>query len=101
MRTERLAGPPNRRQYGTERIAMTVSFKTDILPLFTSIDIEHMSYAGVSLDEYAYMSQPANANSVYDAVSTGAMPPGNSGEPPWSPERVQLFKAWMDGGYQA
>jgi hypothetical protein len=30
---------------------MTTSFKTDIVPLFTSMDIEHMSYAGVSLDE--------------------------------------------------
>jgi hypothetical protein len=80
---------------------MTVSFKTDILPLFTSMDIEHMSNAGVSLDEYAYMSQPANARSVYDAVSTGTMPPGDSGEPPWPPDQVQLFKAWMDGGYQA
>ena len=28
---------------------MTASFKTDILPLFTSMDIEHMSAAGVSL----------------------------------------------------
>ena len=79
---------------------MTVSFKTDILPLFTSMDIEHMSHAGVSLDEYAYMSEPANASSVYDTVSTGTMPPGSSGEPPWSPDQVQLFKAWMDGGYQ-
>jgi hypothetical protein len=80
---------------------MTVSFKTDILPLFTSMDIEHMSNAGVSLDEYTYMSQPANASSVYDAGSTGTMPPGDSGEPPWLPDKVQLFKAWMDGGYQA
>jgi hypothetical protein len=80
---------------------MTVSFNADILPLFTSIDIEHMSHMGVSLDEHAYMSQPANARSVYDAVSSGTMPPGDSGEPPWSADQVQLFKAWMDGGYQA
>ena len=80
---------------------MTVSFNTDILPLFTRMDIEHMSNAGVSLDEYAYMSEPVNARSVYDAVSTGIMPPGDSGEPPWSPDQVQLFKAWMDGGCQA
>ena len=37
---------------------MTISFKTDIVPLFTSVDIDHMSYAGVSLDDYAYMSRP-------------------------------------------
>jgi hypothetical protein len=79
---------------------MTVSFKTDILPLFTSMDIEHMSRARVSLDDYAYMSQRANASDVYEKVSTGAMPPGDSGEQPWSQDQVQLFKAWMDGGYQ-
>ncbi|HWX97113.1 MAG TPA: hypothetical protein VNZ01_09705 [Solirubrobacteraceae bacterium] len=79
---------------------MTVSFKTHILPLFTSIDIEHMSYAGVSLDDYAYMSQPANAGRVYEQVSTGTMPPSDSGEQPWSHDQVQLFKAWMDGGYE-
>jgi hypothetical protein len=79
---------------------MTVSFMTDILPLFTSTDIEHMSFAGVSLDDYAYMSQPANADAVYERVSTGTMPPRDSGEQPWPQEKVQLFKAWMDGGYE-
>jgi len=79
---------------------MTVSFKTDVLPLFTSMDIEHMNHAGVSLDDYAYMSQPDNASRVYDTVSAGTMPPGDSGEPPWSQDQVQLFKAWMEGGYQ-
>jgi hypothetical protein len=71
---------------------MTVSFKTDILPLFTSMDIEHMSNAGVLLDEYAYMSQPANAKSVYDTVSTGTMPPGDSGEHPGPRTRSSCSK---------
>jgi hypothetical protein len=79
---------------------MTVSFKTDNVPLFTSMDIEHMSYAGVSLDDYAYMSQPAYASGAYEKVSTGATPPGDSSGQPWSQDQVQLFKAWMDGGYQ-
>jgi hypothetical protein len=79
---------------------MTVSFKTDILPMFTSMDIEHMGHGGVSLDDHAYMSQPANASRVYDTVSAGTMPPRDSGEPRWSEDQVQRFKAWMDGGYQ-
>jgi hypothetical protein len=79
---------------------MTVSFKTDILPLFTSMDIEHMRRAGVELDDYSYMSQPGNAGEVHERVSTGSMPPSDSGEQPWSQDKVQLFKAWMDGGYQ-
>jgi len=50
------------------------------------------------------MSDPtdnyANANAVYDQVSSGSMPPSWSGEDPWSPAKVQTFKDWMDGGYQ-
>jgi hypothetical protein len=48
---------------------MTVSFAADIRPLFTSMDVEHLSRAGVSLDDYAYMSQPDNASEVYERVS--------------------------------
>jgi hypothetical protein len=79
---------------------MTVSFKTDILPLFTSMDIEHMGRVGLSLDDYSSMSQPAIASAVYGQVSSGSMPPGDSGEQPWSQDQVQLFKDWVDGGYQ-
>ncbi len=79
---------------------MTTSFANDILPLFTTMDIDHMRPSGVSLDDYGYMSQPAHADRVYETVSSGAMPPPSSGEPPWSPDQVALLKAWMDGGYQ-
>jgi hypothetical protein len=53
-----------------------------------------------SLDDYAYMSQPDNASGVYEMVSAGVMPPGDSGEQPGSQDQVQLFEAWMDGGYR-
>jgi hypothetical protein len=43
------------------------------------------------------MCVPANAQSVYGAVSAGTMPP----DAPWSPDRVSLFKKWMDAGYPA
>ena len=79
---------------------MTVSFETDILPLFTSMDVDHMGRLGLSLDDYSSMSQPAIASAVHDTVSSGRMPPSDSGEQPWSQDKVQLFKAWMDGGYQ-
>jgi hypothetical protein len=46
------------------------------------------------------MSQPDNASGVYEMVSTVAMPPGDSGEQPWSQDQVQLFKASMDDGYR-
>jgi hypothetical protein len=78
---------------------MAISFKTDIVPLFTSVDIEHMSQLEVPLDDHEYMSQPDNAAGVYHQVSNGTMPPSASGEQPWSEDKVQLFKQWMDGGY--
>jgi hypothetical protein len=83
---------------------MVVSFASDILPMFTAIDIEHMSEQDVHLDQYDYMSDPtddhANAKNVYQQVSSGSMPPSWSGEKPWRQEVVQTFQDWMTGGYQ-
>jgi hypothetical protein len=44
---------------------------------------------------------PANAQKVLNAVSSGAMPPSNSGETSWSPDQVELFRSWITDGYQA
>jgi hypothetical protein len=79
---------------------VTVSFKSDIVPLFTSMDIEHMSALGARLDDYSFMSRPGTASLVYEQVSSGKMPPSTSGEQRWSEGNVQLFRAWMDGGCQ-
>jgi hypothetical protein len=82
---------------------MAISFASDILPLFTEMDIQHMTGQGVDLDKYAYMSDPANghanAQNVYQQVSSGSMPPSWSGEQPWTEEMVQTFQNWMNGGY--
>lgn len=81
-----------------------VSFQADILPLFTQADIEHMGRVKVRLDDYGYMSDPTNdhahARRVQEVVSTGEMPPASTGEESWSPEKVELFSRWMEGGYQ-
>lgn len=74
------------------------SFKADIYPLFTDVDADHMSDMGVQLREYGYMSQPGNASSVYQQLSSKNMPPAPEG--PWPDNQIALFKAWMDGGYQ-
>jgi hypothetical protein len=74
---------------------MALSFATDIRPLFRDEDITCMDGGGVHLDDLAWMSVPANAQSVYDSASTGAMPP----DAPWPSDRVSLFKKWMDAGY--
>jgi hypothetical protein len=74
---------------------MALSFATDIRPLFRDGDIQCMGRAGVHLDDPAWMCLPANAQSVYDQVSAGAMPP----DVPWSKDHISLFKKWMDAGY--
>lgn len=55
---------------------MSLSFATDIRPLFREGDIECMGPSGVKLDDPAWMRVPANAQSVYEQVSAGTMPPG-------------------------
>jgi hypothetical protein len=81
---------------------MAVSFQNDIVPLFTNEDIDHMTQQGITLNDYATMSDPSTAQSVYQQVSTGAMPIDNNNNPvrTWSSDKVALFKSWMDGGYQ-
>jgi hypothetical protein len=59
-----------------------------------------MEDLGVELDNYDYMKDPDNANTLYEQVSNGWMPPSGSGEEPWTEEQVALFKQWMDDGYQ-
>lgn len=76
---------------------MALSFTTDIRPLFRDGDIKCMEKAGVKLNDPAWMCIPANAQSVYAAVSAGKMPP----DAPWAPDRISLFKRWMDAGYPA
>ena len=83
-----------------------VSFATDIKPLFRPVDIAHMSPHGVKLDDYDYMSDPANnyknAELVQQVVSphgdrSPSMPPGG---PYWTAEQVALFLKWRSDGYQ-
>ena len=77
------------------------SFHNDILPLFTKIDIDHMARAGVLLDNYDYMKTPSHAAAVYGRLTgeTGpVMPPPPAA--PWTKAQIELFKSWMDGGFQ-
>lgn len=57
-----------------------------------------MASIGVLLNNYDYVKNPNNAAMVYEQVSTGSMPPSNDGGP-WSADKVTLFKAWINGGY--
>jgi hypothetical protein len=76
---------------------MALSFITDIRSLFRDGDIHCMGSSGVKLDDPTWMCIQANARMVYSQISTGAMPPDG----PWPPDRVSLFKRWMDAGCPA
>jgi hypothetical protein len=52
---------------------------------------------GVKLYDPQWPSVPANATLAYGAIAAGKMPP----DKPWPPDRLSLFKAWMDAGYLA
>ena len=79
---------------------MAVSFAKDIRPMFRQIDIEHMKKGNVLLDDYAYMSDPANnhgnAQSVEDSLTDQSMPPGG---PYWNDQQLTLYRQWRSDGY--
>ena len=75
----------------------SVSFATDIRPLFTDIDIEHMSFF---CDLSAYEDVRDNADEILrrlTATGLHQMPPTSAGGP-WPPDKIALFKQWKDGG---
>jgi hypothetical protein len=79
-----------------------VSFAVDIKPMFRAIDISHMKSFGVELDDYIYMSNPSNANSVLATLSPhdGEPPSMPLGGPYWTAAQLALFVKWQTEGYQ-
>ena len=77
-----------------------ISFAQDIRPLFRQIDVEHMSGMEVFLDDYAFMSNPKNAEAVYEYLNGTKLPQMPPGGPYWSAERLDLYSQWMAGGRQ-
>jgi hypothetical protein len=71
-----------------------LTYSHDIRPLFRDMDIACMVPRGKLLDNSAWMCTPAHAQQVFNVVSTGRMPTDGA----WPPERVALFKQWMDQG---
>jgi hypothetical protein len=78
-----------------------VGFAKDIRPLFTQIDIEHMS---PFFDLSDYDDVKDNAQSILQRLKgqQGAVmppPPTKGGDGPWSAEKIELFQSWVDGGF--
>jgi hypothetical protein len=79
---------------------MAISFATDIKPLFSALDQDHMLNQVGMFDLWKYDDVKANASAIYGAVKAGSMPPPDSGEQRWPQSQVDTFKQWMDDGFQ-
>jgi hypothetical protein len=75
-----------------------MSFAKDILPLFRSVDIDHMSSMDVLLNNYIFMSDPKNAQAVYEYLDGTRQPQMPPNGPYWSAHDLSKYKAWMDDG---
>jgi hypothetical protein len=69
----------------------SVSFATDIKPLFRDHDRQSMQRA---FDLWSFDDVRAHASDILEQVRNGSMPCDGA----WPPERVQLFQRWVDNG---
>ena len=79
-------------------MAASVSFASDIKPMFTALDQDHMLNRQGMFDLWNYDDVKNNADSILGAVKSGRMPPPGE-EPRWTKEMVQKFQDWIDQGY--
>ena len=76
---------------------MPVSFATDIRPLFTQVDIDHMQFF---CDLSNYNDVKTNADDILGRLKGKGgpmMPPANAGGP-WPESQIALFQSWVDEG---
>jgi len=76
----------------TAPMAATVGFAQDIRPLFRERDIASMSS---HFDLSSYDDVRAHADPIYARLADGSMPCDTS----WPRDRVERFRAWIDGGF--
>ena len=69
-----------------------VSFAQDVRPLFRDKDLDSMAWA---VDLTSYDDVKTHADRIFDRLSHGSMPCDGA----WPPERIALFRKWMDQGY--
>ena len=74
----------------------TVSFKANILPLFTKTDIAHMNNEGLDLTDYDTVAGAASVIYQKLTAKTNFMPPPPEG--PWPKKNIDLFNEWIQQG---
>ena len=72
-----------------------LSFERDIRPMFTQMDVDHMS-AMIDLSDRD--SVFGSADAIYSTVASGTMPPPSSGEPRWTAQMCEKFRQWTEQG---
>jgi len=70
----------------------TVSYASDIRPLFRQRDIDSMLNKQLDLSSYADVA--ARANDILGRLESGSMPCDGA----WPKENVDLFSKWIDQG---
>ena len=78
---------------------MPVSFARDIVPLYTTIDVDHMKPLGVLLVDYGYISDPNNGHAHANAVLSTPKIRACPGWPFRSQAELDLFTLWVSEGY--
>jgi hypothetical protein len=78
----------------------SVGFAASIKPLFTQIDIDHMTWF---CDLANYDDVKTNAQEILHRLKGeggAVMPPprNKGGDGPWSDSQIALFQSWIDGG---
>ena len=69
----------------------TVSFDSDIKPLFRDKDRESMLRA---FDLWSYADVQTRADSIVARLKNGSMPCDG----PWPADKIQLFERWIENG---
>ena len=77
-----------------------VGFAQDIRPLFTDIDVDHMSFF---CDLSSYDDVKTNAQDILSRLkgmggNVMPPPPTHGGDGPWPAERIALFETWISDG---
>jgi hypothetical protein len=68
-----------------------LSFEQDIRPMFREKDRQRMEWA---FDLWRHVDVKENAPQILERVEAGDMPCDGA----WTPEQVDRFRAWMNGG---
>jgi hypothetical protein len=71
-----------------------VGYERDIRPLFREKDINSMSPA---FNLASYDDVRANADKILAKLAAGSMPCDGA----WPPDRIALFRSWVDAGCPA